>query len=233
MNDVPTDQPLPPPNAPDAALLEAIRHSPRIVAEAWGQANGAWEDARYKLDRGQVTHALWRFFGARAHQATGQVGKLRVALQAAAALRALADLSRAHLEAINDDPEGACGDTLHRPYRRTERRVRAEVRAAMASQPALARVQAEGDAALVARTAGWERAGLGQRQWPWDLSPAALLWDLRRRRVGLALDDAGRITAIPGTVLLDTEWVALRKHRAALAALLAAETDPPRPLVVA
>lgn len=234
MTDVPTDHPLPdfPLDAPDALLVAAIRSQPGIVSGTWRQADSAFEMARHMLDRGQVVHALWRFFGNRARQTADPVDTLRVALHAIAAFRALAEMSQAHLAEINGAPEAALGGTLHY-YPHTGRRVCAEARAAAASHPALARVQTEGDARAIAQTAEWKRAGLMQQQWPWELSPAALLRDLRRRQIGLALNDAGRITAHPGTVLLDVEWIAIRRHRAALVELLAAEVDPPRPLVVA
>jgi hypothetical protein len=64
-------------------------------------------------------------------------------------------------------------------------------------------------------------------------APAALLARLRRDGVALALDDEGRLTVPPGTNLHLNVVAEIKDHRAALVALLRAEAEAARPVVIA
>ena len=232
MIDLPTDPTLPalPFDAPDDLLADAIRRDRGIVARVQRQAAGSYAALRDLIGFFPAVHAIWTFFDAR-RQATEPVGRLRVALQTDAALRAFAGLPQMHKEALGFGCTLTVQDTPRAPY--SARSVRAEARAAMASHPVLAWFQAQVDDEAEARAAERSKVGVGPLHSPYALSPAALLRDLRRRTVGLALDDKGRITVPPGTVLSAAEWAVMTKHRAALAKLLAVEVNPPAALVVA
>ena len=231
MTDFQIDQPLAPltRDAPDALLAEAIRRGGReIVGQALDQAAKSCRTARNVPGPSRAGEAIWQFFRTRYRQAAGPVGRLRVALQVDAVLRALAKLPRLDPWGIGDELAGVIGDTLHNP--RSDWHVSARTRAAMAGHPDLAWFQAELDAALVAQAAVWKRADVGWSEYAWERRPADLLCDLQRRRGDLTLDGKGRLTTPPGTALRVAEWIALQRHTPALVKLLADETS--RRLVV-
>ena len=227
VTDLPTDHPLSPlplaRDAPDALLAEAVRRQPGIVVQAIGQVRKAYADALGIPGLARAARASWLLFGARDRQTSEPVTRLRIALQAAAVLRALVKLPVGGWQeyGIGDELAGAIGDTLHIPQ--SDWRVSARTRAAMAAHPDLAWFQAELDAALVAQAAEWKMAGVGWLDYAWEMRPANLLCDLRRRRIDLALDGQGRLTTPPNTALRVADWIALERHGPALVKLLAAE----------
>lgn len=231
MTNIPTDPTLPSFDAPDELLAAAIRRDRGVVVRAQHQAAGSYDALHDRICSGLVARAIWTFFDARRCQVTEPAGRLRVALQTDAVLRAFAGLPQVHKDALDFGSAMTIQDTPRAPY--SARLVRAEARAAMASHPVLAWVQGQLDAEAEARAVERSKVGVGPSHSPYAVPPAVLLRDLRRRQIGLALDGKGRITVPPGTVLPGADWVVMTKHRAALAKLLAAEVNPLAPLVVA
>ena len=174
-------------------------------------------------------NAVWHDFVARQRGTSDPDAKLAIAERATAVLSAFSALAAQHRALLAEAEQ-----TFTYPAEAAEARAAAEV--AWSAHPVLAEYRAERLAAEAARAAHIQAMDEARKQQADREAPARLLAALKSRGLHFALSTDGKDITLPpaeAAMLAPDVAAAIKQHKAGIIAVLAAEAEAARPVVVA
>lgn len=177
----------------------------------------------------QTINAAWYDFVARQRATSDPDAKLAIAERATAVLSAFSVITPQHRALLAEAEQ-----TFTYPAEAAAAQAAAKV--AWSAHPVLAEYRAERLAAEAARSAYLQAMDEARRQQAERDAPARLLAALKSRGLRFALSADGKDITLPpaeAATLAPGDLAAIKQHKAGIIAVLAAEAEAARPVVVA